>query len=402
MILKSAKNYLLVFLTIFMYNFFFVFIAGDQNQVAGSLKKRHSCYTTLTFSCSAKSSYQGGCKSDDNIYYSDTSTTSTRTKGTESREYYKKYEHDEVPVKDDSSFNDHSFSEDNDIISGDKKDSITNSDLDKLEMKILSKMSQELQTDDDDVNSLESNIKLFRTTVQQIFDNFYSNMQDFELYKKRFNEILEKNKEDSFPEMEEFIKDMIQSIGSSKSFISNKQLEAPSRREIENSDCKINVADTKDRDATKCLNSTVETFVNDNYLTDSTLDDGSSKFNSDAITEETYNIYLLGTPSLEIKMTNRDMHSEIKIRDKHLGAIENQLASAENIKKIAAKKLQIQNYAMLRHEPTSKDKDIPVKIASAKKNIHLNEDFTCEDKEESKFFIFKICNYICRKFRKNI
>lgn len=184
-------------------------------------------------------------------------------------------------MKDESSFNDHSFSEDNEIISGDKKDSITNSDLDKLEMKILSKISQELQTDDDDVSSLESNIKLFRTTVQQIFDNFYSNMQDFELYKKRFNEILERNKEDSFPEMEEFIRDMIQNIGSSKSCI-NKHLEAPSKREMEKGDCEINVADTKDTDATKCLNSTVETFVNDNYLTDSTVDDGSSKFNSDA------------------------------------------------------------------------------------------------------------------------
>lgn len=304
-------------------------------------------------------------------------------------------------MKDESSFNDHSFSEDNEIISGDKKDSITNSDLDKLEMKILSKISQELQTDDDDVNSLESNIKLFRTTVQQIFDNFYSNMQDFELYKKRFNEILERNKEDSFPEMEEFIRDMIQNIGSSKSCI-NKHLEAPSKREMEKGDCEINVADTKDTDATKCLNSTVETFVNDNYLTDSTVDDGSSKFNSDAKTEETFNIYLLGTPCLEIKMTNRDMRSEIKIRDKHSGAIQDQLASAENIKKVAAKKLQIENYAKLKHQPTSKYKDIPVKIASAKKNIYLNEDFTREDKEESKFFIFKICNYICRKFRKNI
>ncbi|XP_034837515.1 repetitive organellar protein-like [Maniola hyperantus] len=377
----------------------------DRGQSASSVKKHRSCNDSFS---SEKSSSQDVCRSDAHIYYNDTSMTQTdsftRSKDTSagaSHEYYKKYDHDETPVKDDISFNDHSFSEDNDLRSVNNKDSITNSDLDKLEMKIMSKISRELQTDEDDVNSLESNIKLFKTTVQQIFDNFYENMHDFELYKKKFHEILEKNKGNTFSEMEDFIRDMIQNIESSKSLISNKKvIESP--QDESSKECQLNVNDM-DAKVSKSANSTVETFLNDNYCTDSTLDEDSSKFNTEFKSEETYNIFVMsGNPYVQIKMNNRNMLSEINIRDKNIGSIENQLASAENLKKLAAKKLQIKNYRKLQLESPCKDRDIPVKIASAKKNIHLDEDFTCVEKGESKFFIFKICSYICKKLRKNV
>ncbi|CAG4953883.1 unnamed protein product [Colias eurytheme] len=135
---------------------------------ANSIKTRHSFYTnrlrgtvsgdTKTFS-----------KSDVNVYESRTTAANIHEReilsvNSSCGEYYKRYEHDEVPVKDDTS-NDNSFREDR--TSSGMKDSITNSDLDKLEMKILSTMSQELQTEEMSVESLESNIKLFKITVQE-------------------------------------------------------------------------------------------------------------------------------------------------------------------------------------------------------------------------------------------
>ncbi|CAH2233213.1 uncharacterized protein LOC120631749 [Pararge aegeria] len=382
----------------------------DPDQSAVSVHKRHSCYTTFS---SERTSSHVVCKSDANVYYTSRTETDSYTRSKDKSsgsncEYYKNYEHDEMPVKDDTSFNDHSFSEDNEMRSGDHKDSITNSDLDKLELKLLSKMSRELQTDDD-VSSLDSNIKLFKTTVQEIFDNFYNNMQDFELYKKKFNEILTKNKGDSFSEMEDFIRDMIQSIGSSKSLISDKNI-AIAHKNVDMSDKmskenKINV-NNMGLKVSKKMNSTLETFLNENYLTDSTFEDHGSKCKPGTKAgDTTFNFDRSSyTTCTEVKMPNRDMLSEINIREKNIGMAENQAASADNIQKLAAKKLQIENYVKLQQDCRTKDRDrnIPVKIASVKKNIHLDEDFIHEAKEEeTKFFIFRICNYICKKFRKN-
>ncbi|XP_023952966.2 uncharacterized protein LOC112056719 [Bicyclus anynana] len=374
---------------------------GDVKSAA-SVKKNHSHYS---FSSGQTNSHVI-CKSDANVCYTSKTQSASYigSKGTNSvsnKEYYKNYEHDEIPVKDDSSFNDHSFSEDNNSTSRDHKDSLTNSDLDKLEMNIFSKMSQELQTDDE-VSSLDSNIKLFKSTVQQIFDNFYTNMNDFELYKKKFKEILEKNKGESFTEMEDFIKDMIHSIGSSNS-VSDKEI--PENQQISDQavvkSSKVNVEDSKKSDKEV---SDMDSFLNNNYLTDSTFDDNSSKFNPDVKPKDTIFTVDLASyiESVEFNVANRKMLSEINIRAKNIGITENQVASAENIQKITAKKFQIENYVKLEQESRAKDREIPVKIASVKKNIHLDENFNCEIiEEESKFFLFKICNYICRKLRRS-
>lgn len=339
-----------------------------------AIKKRHSFYTAHSpeLSCSRE---QETCKSEILISTNNSSKMSKDDNLIGHKEdfdqYYKKYDYDTVPVRDDNTYT-------NSQNSGDDRYSITNSEIDRLEIRILRKISQELQTDDSSLGTLDSNIKIFKTTVQQIFGNFYENMHDYELYKQKFNEILEKNRGDSVVEMENFIKDLINHIGSSES----------STSDIENRARHGDIPTT-----------TLETFKNDNYLTDSTFDEESSKCNTETKKEDTVNIFLVGgTPYLEIKMTDRSLFSEINIRHKHLESIK-ELASAENIKKVAAKNLELQRYDQ-REQLVLKDRDIPVKSSCAKKNM-LDEENDAEKDDGSKFFIFKICNYICRKIRRN-
>lgn len=339
-----------------------------------AIKKRHSFYTAQSpeLSCSRE---QETCKSEILISTNNSSKMSKDDNLIGHKEdfdqYYKKYDYDTVPVRDDNTYT-------NSRNSGDDRYSITNSEIDRLEIRILRKISQELQTDDSSLGTLDSNIKIFKTTVQQIFGNFYENMYDYELYKQKFNEILEKNRGDSVVDMENFIKDLINHIGSSES----------STSDIENRARHGDIPTT-----------TLETFKNDNYLTDSTFDEESSKCNTETKKEDTVNIFLVGgTPYLEIKMTDRSLFSEINIRHKHLESIK-ELASAENIKKVAAKNLELQRYDQ-REQLVLKDRDIPVKSSCAKKNM-LDEENDAEKDDGSKFFIFKICNYICRKIRRN-
>ncbi|PZC72776.1 uncharacterized protein LOC126053618 [Helicoverpa armigera] len=373
---------------------------GDQTNHA--LRARHSYYIPR---CTEHS--ENCCKSEVNVvlqkeYVLPTGSNkrdlnehaSFRSLG----EYYKKYEHDEVPVKD-------SNHEDSTV--GDKG-SLTNSELDKLELKIFKNMSQELQTDNS-LTSLESNIKFFRTTVQEIFDNFYASMRDFEVYKKRFNEILAKNKEDALADMEEFIKDMIHHIMSSETLISNESKKSNDFAAISFKDKETHISsfdddssfDTTTISTAEHLHSVVEAYKNDNYLTDSTLTDRSSKPKSRSNKEEIFNIYLLsGNPCVQIKMNERNLLSEINIKEPFLSSSEGKpVASAENMERLAAKKLELKNYVEQLQDYNAPDREIPVKVSYAKKNIHLNEDFS-HDRENEKSFMSKLCNFLCRKFRK--
>ena len=365
-------------------------------------------------------------------------------------EYYKKYEHDEVPVKD-SNLEEVSCIRD--------KGSLTNSELDKLESKIFKNMSQDLQTNDDNSkSSLESNIKFFKTTVLEIFDNFYASMRDFELYKRRFNEILEKNKEDAVADMEDFIKDMIQHIMSSETLISSEGRKTTtdyaslSCKDDINTSCKddINTSckdDTntsfkdgsKDTDAegdgdggkstdlaslsfrdkqtnvsnfdeessyatnnstAENLHSVIEAYKNDHYLTDSTLDDNSPKAKT-ASKDEILNIFLLsGNPCVQIKINERNLLSEINIKEPVKGPDRGKhVASAENMERLAAKKMELEKYVEQGQDFNVPDREIPVKVSYAKKNIYLNEDFS-QERDTDKSFITKLCNFLCRKFRK--
>ncbi|XP_026739308.1 uncharacterized protein LOC113502127 [Trichoplusia ni] len=315
-------------------------------------------------------------------------------------EYYKKYEHDEVPVKDSNY---------QDLTTAGDRGSLTNSDLDKLEMKIFKNMSQELQTDDYSNSSLDSNIKFFRTTVQEIFDNFYASMRDFELYKKRFHEILAKNKEEAVADMEDFIKDMIQHIMSSETSLSNESRKSNDNASMTHNDKETNISirddassvATKTCSGTDNINSVVEAYKNDNYLTDSTLEDHSSKNKRPATKEEIFNIYLLsGNPCVQIKMNDRNLLSEINIKEPGIHeSFSKHVASAENIERLTAKKKELEKYVQQQLDTCLPERDIPVKVSYAKKNIYLNEDFT-HDRETEKSFISKICNFLCKKFRK--
>ncbi|CAG9581922.1 unnamed protein product [Danaus chrysippus] len=347
------------------------------------IKKQHSFYS---YDSPRINITNNTWKSDVNILQLTSNVQSKR-----SEEYYKKYELDEIPVKDDCSFNDHSFSEGYDSGTGDNKDSITNSDLDKLEMKIMTRMSQELLTDTSTVSSLDSNLKLFKTTVQQIFDNFRDSMCDFEDYKKRFNEIIQKNKGDSVTELEEFISNMLHNIRSSEVSVSNN-------KNIEETDRNNEVICPKDYENNQeilTVNNS-STIINDfEYSPSSNTASNSGMLNTCLVSE---------FPCLDVKITERNILSERNFREPCLNDV-GHLASADNIKLWRRKNIEIEKYVSEQDHynvyDTKMDRDIPVKNSCAMKNIHLNEKFVNDkDKEENKFFMFKICSYICKKLRK--
>ncbi|XP_075977207.1 uncharacterized protein LOC142977285 [Anticarsia gemmatalis] len=398
---------------------------GDAEQ---QLKVRHS-FCSPPQPPRDVSQIDNCCKSDiDVLQRLDQATTNRRQRDIVQHlnkslgEYYKKYEHDEVPVKE-STLNAFATIQD--------RGSLTNSELDKLEMKIFRNISQELQTEHSSLSSLESNIKFFKTTVQEIFDNFYASMRDFELYKKRFHEILSKNQEDAVADMEDFIKDMIQHIMSSESSISHdskRSYDSKSSDTYKNGS-DVTSYDIKDNDTYVKKTSylcnhdnpitplsantisdagsrqpVVEAYKNVDYCTDST--GGESKLrksnNIGPSKEEIFNIYLLsGNPYVQIKMNDRNLLSEINIKEpcKTIGDGK-YVASAENMRRVAAKKMELEKYVeQERENDDGPDREIPVKVSYAKKNIYLNEDFT-QEHECEKSFISKICNYLCKKFRK--
>ncbi|CAH1639977.1 unnamed protein product [Spodoptera littoralis] len=381
---------------------------GDQPH--HNLRTRHSFYISKGSKDSAHK--EPLCKSEVNvpqeIIVRPNGSRETHVTFSSLGEYYKKYEHDEVPVKDSS------YEE---VTTTVRNKSLTNSELDKLEIKIYRNISQELQTDDNSVGSLESNIKFFRTTVQEIFDNFYANMRDFEIYKKRFNEILAKNKEDAVADMEEFIKDMIQHIMSSETVTSTETKKSndippplplpPPPMTLRDKETNVSsFDDTSSNDmtvsTTENLQSVIESYKNDNYLTDSTFDDNTSKAKALPTKEEIFNIYLLsGSPCVEIKMNDRNLLSEINIKEPLKMLNEGKhVASADNMERLKAKKMELEKYVEhTAQDPNVPDREIPVKVSYAKKNIHLNEDFS-HDRDTEKSFITKLCNFLCRKFRK--
>lgn len=283
-------------------------------------------------------------------------------------------------------------------------------------------------------------------TVQEIFDNFYASMRDFELYKKRFNEILKKNKEDAVADMEDFIIDMIQHIMSSETLISSdgrktnaslscrdkEIMSIESRKSIDKTSSIRDKDIPNDTDGEKSadlaslsfkdkrtsnfddessyntnssavenLNAVVEAYRNDKYITDSILDDNSSKSKAPANKDEILNIFLVsGNPCVQIKINERNLLSEINIKESFKEPDSGKhVASAENMERLAAKKMELQKYIERDHDDNVPDRVIPVKVSCAKKNIYLNEDFS-QERETEKSFITKLCNFLCRKFRK--
>lgn len=360
--------------------------SGDTKQ---KMNQSHSLYTTLL--PLTKTHAQHIWKSD--IYLVPPNELTDLTGGHDvfldisnnmkSSEHYKRHNHNEIPVKETNLSTN----------SGNKEG--------QEYTEVMSRKSNSHNLDiDNSYSSLESNIKFFRTTVQQIFDNFYSTMQDFELYKQKFQLILQKNRAESIAEMEDFIKDMIQHIMSSDTVCNTPHSTSIA---IELKDEKTVAGDslseipTLSEAATENVESIIEAYKNDNYLTDSIVDEKSIPTKS---TQDALNVYLLGhIPFLEIKVNERNQLSEINIKDS-TNDVENQAASAEDLKKLAAKRKELDNYVKQIQDNKETDREIPVKISSPKKNIHLDEDFTIDREKTDKSFLVKICNYICKRFRK--
>lgn len=298
--------------------------------------------------------------------------------GNSDGEYYKNYEHDDAPVKE--------FSIDKPASVRGGKVCLTNSDLDRLEMKIYSNVSEELQTDESSIRSLESNIKFFKTTVQELLDTFYASMKDFELYKKRFHDILKKNHQDSLEEMEAFIKDIIQNISESESGVT--------------SDSKSTEMFEITYDANESGKNSSDTFDEGNTPLSNVTNQDLTSTCSSTNKEEIYNIFLLSSdPCVAIKVNKRNLLSEINMKNPRHDIRKKQIASADNLHKLAAKQIEIGKYIRQRRDCKLSDVEIPVKVSYAKKNIHLDEDFIQSD-GDSKSFIMRICNFLCNKFRK--
>lgn len=331
------------------------------------LKTRHSF-------CSPRQRAPIVFNSDVNV-----SKSSSQSHEYSSPKYYERYEHDEVPVRE----SDLSATTDKDVI-------LTNSELDKIEKRVYETVSQELQTDESSSISLDSNIKFFKTTVEKLFENFYTSMRDFDLYKQRFNEILAKNKEESLVDMEDFINDMFQNMMSSV-------------------DIKVTGSTTTAKRSGNCDASTPTnsqgsegyvTFYNGNLNTDSSFNEQSSATRSSGDGGETFNLYLVGgTSCVQINVVERSRLSEINIRNLDYESVRNKFASAENLKKLGDE-FDEDSWAAERRDRVPSDLDIRVKKCSAKKNIYSNEDFTVNEGGDAKSLLTKICSYICKKFRK--
>ncbi|XP_053610044.1 uncharacterized protein LOC128675017 [Plodia interpunctella] len=345
------------------------------------------------------------------IFKSSTGTNITDAKNRQ-KEYYKRYEHDELPVKDNNvSKGKSSILK----ITDNTNKSITNSDLDRLEQKLYKNLSQDLQIEHASATSLESNIKFFKSTIQEIFNTFQSNLRDYDVYKQKLNEILSRTQEESISDMENFIKDMIQNIisceSSFQSLVTNDNM-VQVDNQVEVQDCETSTmqddaSKTDTLDSLKTFDTSydesvqliVEAYKNDNYLTDSTFNENNSKKNHTI--DNRVNVYLLSTTPCIIKMNDRSLLSEINIKKNSEGA-SSYVASTENIKKLAAKKIEIEQYEL---QPQNiSDREIPVKVSFAKKNLCGSDDRVEQDKEVedcSKSFISKICNFLCKKLRRN-
>lgn len=303
-----------------------------------------------------------------------------------SPEHYKRHNHNEIPVKESNLSTDSGNEEGQEYT---EVVSLTNATL-------LKSNSQNLDIDNS-YSSLESNIKFFRTTVQQIFDKFYSTMKDFELYKQKFQSILQKNKAESIAEMEDFLKDMMQHIMSSDTICdSPRSTSIAMKLKDEQTGDSLSEVPTLSEATTETVGSIIEAYKNENYLTDSIADEKSIPTKS---TQDALNVYLLGhIPFLENKVNERNQ-SEIHIKDS-TNEVKNQAASADDLKKLAAKRKELDKYVKQIQDNEETDREIPVKISSPKKNIYLDEDFTVDREKTDKSFLVKICNYICKRFRK--
>lgn len=307
-------------------------------------------------------------------------------------EYFKRFEHDEVPVKDSA----------DSYLKPKIKVSLTNTDLEKLETRIFENVSQELPTDNGSQSSLESNMKIFKTTVEQIFASFYTSMRDFDNYKSRFHAILDRGTEGSIDDMEDFIKDMFEHIMSSENSASD--VSSPLQKTMDPTlepGAKGTVSCSGSTRTEPSSTAVLDAYKNESYLTDSTPDEFTPRETCIKV-EEILNIFFLGdNPSVEIKMNDRNLLSEINLGEPCEIATASSIASADNFKKLDAKRLEVQRYIRQQNHNIP-DRNIPVKVSCAKKNIYLNEDFgRTVSSEPSRSLISKICNILCKKFRKS-
>ncbi|XP_061709267.1 uncharacterized protein LOC133519272 [Cydia pomonella] len=302
-------------------------------------------------------------------------------------EYYKRYDYDIVPVKD-------TLTSETSTDSRTERISLTESYLNNIERNI----SEELQTDSS-TNTLDSSIKFFKVTVEEIFSKFYDNMHDFELYKKKFHDILSKEQGECVEEMEDFIKDIIRHIMSSESSDLNPKLQY--KDVSENSDSISKLED---------MQSVMEAFKNENYNSmESTSDEKGSKSKQelkDTVNNaETLNIYLMSkNPYLKIMMNNNNSHlSEIQIMERcnsYNQGVSKLVASADDMKMLSAKKMELAMLETLKDGPEFTDREIPVKISFAKKNIHSDDESHRESNRTEKSFLGCLCSYLCKKLRK--
>ncbi|KAG7310345.1 hypothetical protein JYU34_003118 [Plutella xylostella] len=286
--------------------------------------------------------------------------------------YYKKYELDEFPVKDVSVNS--SKAAVSCLGHGDAKTLLNaQSDLDGAEKSIHKNVSQQLQTEDGSLCSLESNIKFFKTTVQEILDNFFTSVQDFEVYKKRFHEILEKSHEDSVMEMEEFIKDMIHHVMTSEPSVSGKK--------------------SLEHTATDALSN------NDNYNLDSS-NVGSNVSPCEDRDKATLQL-LFDDNSSSRSNRYRNLFSEVHLQYA-LECRDKKVVSLDNFNRINPKKLQLDRCMLDDKQTKMSEKDIPVKVSSAKRDMHkAEEEMATEDLSAcTKSFMSRLCAYFCKKLRR--
>lgn len=299
-----------------------------------------------------------------------------------SEQYYKRYDHDEVPVKDSS---------------GKLNIKLTDSKLNAIEKEALRDIDEPILPRSS--SNTDANLTIFKITVQEILSNFFTKMEDFEDYKRRFYELLNKDPRNSTAGMEEFIKDMIKHIVSQSTIsnTSNKTVKKTSAKDVKTDDMMMT-------DTTTCMSSVRGEYNPNRESNFTTLCDRNSLDSLDL-----FKLFISSNDAKEYARSEMLLNSS---RPKN-----RQVTSADDINKFLTEKLELEGFIVqqMKSPVDFKDTVIPMKNTSPKMDFNIvkaesisQREFKQRDtntnnvieRDNRKSFLSKICGFFCRKLRR--
>ncbi|GBP51757.1 hypothetical protein EVAR_97034_1 [Eumeta japonica] len=260
----------------------------------------------------------------------------------------------------------------------------------KINLQIALKNNRSQLKLEESTVSLDSDVKAFKDSVQELLENFFRSVKDFECYKQKYNEIIQKHQENSLTEMEQFVKELLYHV------MLGAELTEQSGKEIF-----LSSGSDQLRPSNESIN--VENYLLDNISVQHDIN------NSSVLYEKISSIWRKSSLFTTDDFSNLNLCCQSKVREmnvlsatdvvtsKGLDAVKRKRAtSLDNMKRVAS--VTSQDTV----EIDSADIPIPIKISHAKKDIRIDNECDCrESSENTKSFLAKVCGYICRIFRKD-